>query len=737
MNFVQTESLFSKKDVLAQGAISCRFGVFIGDLLLSASSGSLRVLQLKQDIVPHAIHIHDPETAKDPQQAHTCDGWFEFALQKGYHMSIEECFPRRYWDHDFDTVDYQDQLNSLRLRMDVLDTVNMLDAEFVASLQSGGAAYSEIASQVATEAGLRQSADDALDLRLDACEQKSSYLDPTTQTLLTAESTSRIAADDALDLRLDACEQKSSYLDPTTQTLLTAESTSRIAADDALDLRLDACEQKSSYLDPTTQTLLTAESTSRAAADSALDVRVSACESTDATQSSQIAALQATSSVVDPTTATAVAAVQASVVAEGGARLAADTSLSAEIQTERSRVDSILHLSADHLNTFKEIEEAYKAADSNAHSALSNLVLAANPRQRFDDKMVLLDAEIAARQTTVAQEAAYRKISDSYTKSEVDASILAVQNDVDQNEADADSAIALRALASDTYSKAEVDASILAVQNDVDQNETDADAAIALRALASDTYSKGEVDAADLLRVLKADYDPKQLSQDALISTNTSKVGFTEALVTATPSVVANTAKYSVSQVDTALSLKANQSTTYSKTQVDTSLALKQDILQANQLAVVNANAFSTGEKSKVAHYDVATNLSTLLSAKAETAAPSFSGISVFTNTASDQDQLRCFGGDGSVTIQGGTNLNFTRVNAAARIRNTSVSGWLEFEAGGSGNKAMTIASTKKITMESHLEVKGSQIDFSGLPTSDPGVTGRLWNSSGTLKISA
>ena len=665
MNFVQTESLFSKKDVLAQGAISCRFGVFIGDLLLSASSGSLRVLQLKQDIVPHAIHIHDPETAKDPQQAHTCDGWFEFALQKGYHMSIEECFPRRYWDHDFDTVDYQDQLNSLRLRMDVLDTVNMLDAEFVASLQSGGAAYSEIAAQVATEAGLRQSADEALDLRLDACEQKSSYLDPTTQTLLTAESTSR------------------------------------------------------------------------AAADSALDVRVSACESTDATQSSQIAALQATSSVVDPTTATAVAAVQASVVAEGGARLAADTSLSAEIQTERSRVDSILHLSADHLNTFKEIEEAYKAADSNAHSALSNLVLAANPRQRFDDKMVLLDAEIAARQTTVAQEAAYRKISDSYTKSEVDASILAVQNDVDQNEADADSAIALRALASDTYSKAEVDASILAVQNDVDQNETDADAAIALRALASDTYSKGEVDAADLLRVLKADYDPKQLSQDALISTNTSKVGFTEALVTATPSVVANTAKYSVSQVDTALSLKANQSTTYSKTQVDTSLALKQDILQANQLAVVNANAFSTGEKSKVAHYDVATNLSTLLSAKAETAAPSFSGISVFTNTASDQDQLRCFGGDGSVTIQGGTNLNFTRVNAAARIRNTSVSGWLEFEAGGSGNKAMTIASTKKITMESHLEVKGSQIDFSGLPTSDPGVTGRLWNSSGTLKISA
>ena len=35
------------------------------------------------------------------------------------------------------------------------------------------------------------------------------------------------------------------------------------------------------------------------------------------------------------------------------------------------------------------------------------------------------------------------------------------------------------------------------------------------------------------------------------------------------------------------------------------------------------------------------------------------------------------------------------------------------------------------------LKIDGSSVDFSGLPTSDPGVTGRLWNDSNTVKISA
>ena len=35
------------------------------------------------------------------------------------------------------------------------------------------------------------------------------------------------------------------------------------------------------------------------------------------------------------------------------------------------------------------------------------------------------------------------------------------------------------------------------------------------------------------------------------------------------------------------------------------------------------------------------------------------------------------------------------------------------------------------------LKIDGATVDFTGLPTSDPGVAGRLWNDSNTLKISA
>ena len=41
------------------------------------------------------------------------------------------------------------------------------------------------------------------------------------------------------------------------------------------------------------------------------------------------------------------------------------------------------------------------------------------------------------------------------------------------------------------------------------------------------------------------------------------------------------------------------------------------------------------------------------------------------------------------------------------------------------------------IKASSNLEIAGSQVDFTNLPTSDPGVAGRLYNDSNTLKISA
>ena len=47
-----------------------------------------------------------------------------------------------------------------------------------------------------------------------------------------------------------------------------------------------------------------------------------------------------------------------------------------------------------------------------------------------------------------------------------------------------------------------------------------------------------------------------------------------------------------------------------------------------------------------------------------------------------------------------------------------------------------SILTLSHITASGNLKVDGSNIDFSGLPTSDPGVAGRLYNDSGTIKIS-
>ena len=43
------------------------------------------------------------------------------------------------------------------------------------------------------------------------------------------------------------------------------------------------------------------------------------------------------------------------------------------------------------------------------------------------------------------------------------------------------------------------------------------------------------------------------------------------------------------------------------------------------------------------------------------------------------------------------------------------------------------------LVLDEHSRVRqldAANLDFSNLPTSDPGITGRLWNDSGTLRIS-
>ena len=80
----------------------------------------------------------------------------------------------------------------------------------------------------------------------------------------------------------------------------------------------------------------------------------------------------------------------------------------------------------------------------------------------------------------------------------------------------------------------------------------------------------------------------------------------------------------------------------------------------------------------------------------------------------SDNDEKAIFVDSGLDSIQLGSNAT-THITA-------------------SGNISSSAASTASF---GSLKIDGASVDFSGLPTSDPGVAGRLYNRSGTLKISA
>ena len=194
---------------------------------------------------------------------------------------------------------------------------------------------------IISEGNTRAAADTALSGRLDVLEA-----DPTTQTLLTAETTARTSADSALSGRLDVLEA-----DPTTATALSSEASTRAAADTALSGRLDTLEA-----DATTATALSSEASTRAAADTALSGRLDVLEA-------------------DPTT-------QTLLDAEASSRTSADTALSGRLDT----------LEADPTTATALSSEASTRAS--ADTALSNRLdtLEADPTTQ-----ALLDAETAAR----------------------------------------------------------------------------------------------------------------------------------------------------------------------------------------------------------------------------------------------------------------------------------------------------------------------------------------------------
>ena len=142
------------------------------------------------------------------------------------------------------------------------------------------AASGELRSDLNSEISTTNTEVAAIIVRLDTAEAKTSYTDPTTQTLLNAEATARAAADTTLQDNIDA------------------EVSLRQTAASVLQLNIDAEETARTSADTTLQTNITNEAASRLAADNALDTRATAVETILGTRTAtQLGYLDATSSI--------------------------------------------------------------------------------------------------------------------------------------------------------------------------------------------------------------------------------------------------------------------------------------------------------------------------------------------------------------------------------------------------------------------------------------------------------
>jgi len=141
------------------------------------------------------------------------------------------------------------------------------------------------------------------------------------------------------------------------------EATARAAADATLQTNINNEASARAAADTALQGNIDSEATARSDADSTLQDNI------DAEATARVAAVSAEASLRSSADST----LQDNIDAETTARVADVASLSADITAEKNRIDSILSLSTAELDSFKEIANAYQAADSNLQTLITNL----------------------------------------------------------------------------------------------------------------------------------------------------------------------------------------------------------------------------------------------------------------------------------------------------------------------------------------------------------------------------
>ena len=89
MEVTRCQTLLSDHDIVSQASIACKHGFFIGDLLICNKHG-FKVLKLKPGHVPKAVETYDHLTQKTADLAHTCEGWYHYAIEKGSKYAVDK-----------------------------------------------------------------------------------------------------------------------------------------------------------------------------------------------------------------------------------------------------------------------------------------------------------------------------------------------------------------------------------------------------------------------------------------------------------------------------------------------------------------------------------------------------------------------------------------------------------------------------------------------------------------------
>jgi hypothetical protein len=190
---------------------------------------------------------------------------------------------------------------------------------------------------------------------------------------ISTETTNRIAADSAIAQTFTAGLQSQSA---SFNTAINNEATTRANDDAVLQTNINAEAAARANGDVSLQGSIDGEATARIAADAVLQTNITAEETArGAAVSAEATARAGADQSLYQNLIAESAMRNAAIAAAATVRDDADAVLQSNIDTEKARIDAILNMSSSDLDTFKEIADAYKTADSNLTTLITNLTV--------------------------------------------------------------------------------------------------------------------------------------------------------------------------------------------------------------------------------------------------------------------------------------------------------------------------------------------------------------------------